>query len=138
LPHDVAVKNFLSLHKAKIARVTALAGLLTVGLVLVRGLPRPLDIELQLGPKHAEVVSVRIDYLRGGEELQWVELSFPSGAPQRVHHSVSVSEGDVQVRAELKRADGARISSSENLHAPADGTVLIQIDDSQGAAGAAR
>ncbi len=121
------LQRFYLNHKAKLARLTALAGVLTVGLLLSRNAPHEVKVQLLLGQTHREIVAVRIDYLRGGQELHGVELTFPEGAPERVNHSVSLPGGELEVRAELRKADGHAVQAVKKLEAPVQGTVLIAV-----------
>ena len=121
------LRRFFIANKTRLARLTALAGVLVVVLSLSRGVPRTVDVELLLGPAHSNYVAVRIEYLHAGEGLHGVELSFPSGAPEYVHHSVTLPAGDFEVHAEARTSDGRLVSSVEKLHAPVQGTVLIHV-----------
>ena len=114
-------------HKLRLARLTALAGVLVVGSVLLRGTPRPVEVEFDLGPEHRSFKEVRVAYLQNGEELHGVAFSFPQGAPGSVRHSVKLPAGDFEVRTELRPVHGAALASVGKLHAPSDGRVHIRI-----------
>ncbi len=122
-----SIGRLLVTHRSKLARITALAGVLTLCLVIMPAVPRPLDVEVDLGQAHQQIVEVRVSYLQSGEELQHVAFAFPQGAPLRVHHSLKVPVGDVEVYAEALRADGNIASEVARVHAPADGTVRIHV-----------
>jgi hypothetical protein len=122
-----SLRRFLLRHRARIARLTAVAGVLTVGLLVSRELPRDVDVELMLGPKHAEIVEVRIGYLQDGEELHGVALSFPKGAPARVHHKVSLPAGELEVHAEARSAHGLAAANVARLQNPAQGPLRIHV-----------
>lgn len=119
--------HVFSRHRPLAARLIALAGLAAVAAVLAPRVPRPVKVDLLLGPAHQEFVEVRVAYLQEGEELHGVAFNFPSGAPPRVHHEVSLPAGDFEVHTELRRADGRSQASTRSLHAPATGTVLIPL-----------
>ena len=124
-----ALRRFFLDHKRRLARFTALGGVLTLSFLLLPQLPRPLDVELLLGASHTQVVEVRVAYLRGGEEVQGVALAFPQGAPMRVHHSVKMTAGDLEVQAVARRADGTSLTGFARVHAPLDGTLEIRLPE---------
>jgi hypothetical protein len=119
-------------HKQRLARLTALVGVLVVGSVLLRGTPQPVDVEFDLGPEHRNFVEVRVAYLQDGEELHGVAFSFPEGAPGRVRHSVNLPEGDFEVRTQLRPIRGSALASIGKLHAPAEGRVRIRVPTDRG------
>jgi hypothetical protein len=122
----------ISAHKRRLGRLTALGGVLVVGSVLLRGTPRPVEVEFDLGPEHREFVEVRVAYLQDGEELHGVAFSFPEGAPGSVRHSVKLPEGDFEVRTELRPVRGSALASVGKLHAPSDGRVRIRVATDSG------
>jgi hypothetical protein len=124
-----AARRFLTAHRRKLARLTALAGLLTVGLLLLPEVPRSLNVELELGQAHAGFVALRVSYLRSGEELQGVSFAFPDGAPLSVHHSITVAPGDLEVRAQAWRAAGPAVLGLARVHAPVEGGVHIHFPE---------
>ena len=119
--------RMFSQHRPRLARLVGLAGIAAIAMVLAPRIPRTVDVELVLGPSLRDFVEVRVAYLQEGEELHGVAFSFPSGAPERVHHAVSLPAGDFEVRTELRRADGRSQASVRSLHAPAAGTVRIPL-----------
>lgn len=124
------LKRFFDDHRRRLARLLALGGVLTVALLVVPKIPRPVEVELQLPPGQAPLVEVRVAYLEdGGEELHSARLSFPKGAPSRVHHSAKVPAGEIEVHAKALYADGRALSSVAHVHAPAEGTVVIRLDE---------
>lgn len=122
-------RRFLLRHRARIARLTAVAGVLCVGLLLMRDMPRDVDVELALGPRHSEFVEVRIDYSKDGEPLHGVRLSFPKGAPQSVHHSVRLPAGTLEVHAEARGEHGVVASNTATIEAPVTGTLRIRVTE---------
>lgn len=123
------VRRFFLKHRRRLSRLIAVGGLLTVGLLLSRSMPREHEVEVELGPAHHEVVEVRIEYRQGRDSLHGVALSFPQGAPSRVHHSVSLPEGDFEVYARMHKRGGESLASVSRLHAPSDGTVVIRMPE---------
>jgi hypothetical protein len=122
-----AVRGIFDTHKQRLARLTALVGLLLVGLLVWRSAPQPVQIELDLGPAHQQFIELRVAYVKGGEELHGVDFSFPQGAPDRVRHLVRLPPGEFEVHTELRPAHGAWLASSEPLHTPSSGVVRIQL-----------
>jgi hypothetical protein len=120
-------RRMFEAHRPRLARLTALLGVIVVGLVLLPHVPRTVDVEFELGPSHREIVEVRVAYVKDGEELHGVSFSFPDGAPGRVRHSVSLPAGDFEVHTELRPNHGQSRGSVEKLHAPADGPVRIRL-----------
>src|SRR4051812_38344785 len=118
-------RRVFAAHRPLLSRLTALLGVAVVALVLLPHVPRKVDVELELGPSHREIVEVRVAYVKDGEELHGVSFSFPDGAPGLVRHSVSLPPGDFEVHTELRPSDGHSRGSVEKLHAPADGPVRI-------------
>jgi hypothetical protein len=115
-------------HRQRLARLTMLLGLIVVGLVLLPHVPRKVDVELELGRSHREIVEVRVTYVKDGEELHGVSFSFPHGAPGQVRHSVSLPPGDFEVHTELRPSHGQSRGSVDKLHTPADGPVRIRLE----------
>jgi hypothetical protein len=124
---DGTLRRLVQAHRQRLSRLTALAGLAIVALVLFPHVPRTVDVEFELGPAHQQIVELRVAYVRAGEELHGVMLSFPKGAPGTVHHSVSLPPGEFEVRAALRQAHGAMLASIGKLHAPAEGPVRIRL-----------
>jgi hypothetical protein len=122
-----ALRALFEKHKSRLARLTALGGILVVASVLLRGAPRQVQVVLDLGPAHRDFVEVRLAYVQEGEELHGVAFSFPNGAPSSVSHAVSLPAGDFEVRTELRPLHGAWLASVGRLHAPSDGPVRIRV-----------
>lgn len=123
-----ALRRFFEAHRKRLARLTAVAGAAVVALLLLPHVPRTVEVELELGPRHRDIVEVRVAYVQSGEELQGVSLSFPGGAPTRVRHSVRLPSGDFEVQAAVRSAQGAPRAVVGKFHAPADGPVLIRVE----------
>lgn len=117
----------LQAHKQRIARLIALSGILIVGSLLMRGVPRKVDVEFDIGPDHRNFVEIRVAYVQGGEELHGVKLSFPDGVPGSVQHSVQLPEGEFEVHTELRPERGPAVASVGRLRAPSDGRVHIRV-----------
>jgi hypothetical protein len=123
-----ALRRLFEAHRKRLARLTAVAGAAVVALVLLPHVPQTVDVELELGPAHQDIVEVRVAYVQRGEELQGVSLSFPGGAPTRVHHSVRLPPGDFEVHTALRPAQGSTRAVIGKFSAPADGPVLIRVE----------
>jgi hypothetical protein len=122
-----ALRAIFEKHKSRLARLTALGGILVVASVLLRGAPRQVQVVLDLGPAHRDFVEVRMAYVQEGEELHGVAFTFPNGAPASVRHAVSLPAGDFEVRTEVRPLHGAWLASIGRLHAPSDGPVRIRV-----------
>lgn len=114
-------------HKQRIARMIGLGGILVVASQLMRAAPRDVEVDLKLGPEHREFVEVRVAYILEGEAFHGVAFSFPEGAPKHVHHSVQLPAGEYEVHTTLRPAHGPALASIGRLHAPSDGSVVIQV-----------
>jgi hypothetical protein len=117
----------LQAHKQRIARLVGLAGVLIVASLLIRGAPRKVDVEFDLGPQHGEFVEIRVAYVQGGEELHGVSFSFPNGVPGSVQHSLQLPAGEFEVRTELRPEHGPTLASVGRLRAPSDALVHIRV-----------
>lgn len=127
---EIHVRRWLAAigpQKRRLARLSALAGVLVVGSALLRGAPRPIEVEFDLGPDHRAFVEVRVAYLQHGEALSGVAFTFPDGAPGSVRHSVKLPAGDFEVRTELRPLHGSALASSGRLHSPSEGRVRIRV-----------
>jgi hypothetical protein len=126
-----ALRAIFKRHQDRLARLTAIAGILVVGSLVLRSAPRAVQVVFDLGPKHSEFVEVRVAYVQDGEELHGVAFSFPEGAPLRVNHSVNLPAGDFEVHTELRPLHGEWLASIEHLHTPIDGPVRIRLPTGQ-------
>jgi hypothetical protein len=124
------IRRWFEAHRRRLSRLIAVAGAALVALVLQPHIPHTVDVEFDLGPAHQQFVELRVAYVRSGEELHGVMLTFPEGAPGTVHHSVSLPPGEFEVRTALRPTRGARLASVGKLHAPADSPVRIRVPTS--------
>lgn len=108
-------------HRRVLARLLLVAGGLVAAEQLLPLWPRQAELELDLGARHGEVRELRLSYLRGGEELKGVSLRYAAGAPSRVHHTVSLPQGEVELLCELRGEDGASTTHWHALQVPAEG-----------------
>jgi hypothetical protein len=116
-----------SKHRPRLARFLLVGFVLVVSSQLWPSWPRETDVAFALGHDHADVVELRISYVRGDEELHGVSFTFPKGAPGVVHHKVTLPAGDFELRCALReRAGGSRLLI-RRLHAPAT-SVRIELD----------
>lgn len=114
-------------HKARIARLIGMSGVLIVASLLIRGAPRTVDVELDLGPLHRQFVELRVAYVHEGQELHGALFTFPNGAPGSLKHSVQLPAGDFDVYTELRPQHGKILESVGRLHAPSEGLVVIRV-----------
>ena len=107
-----------------------LAFVLAVSRQLWPSWPRETDVAFALGQDHADVVELRVSYLRGDEELHGVSFSFPAGAPGVVHHKVTLPAGEFELRCELRERSGGSRTLIRRLHAPANAVRIELARDS--------
>jgi len=117
-------------HRRGLARVFLVAGVLIVVEQLAPIWPRQAELELDLGERHREVTELRLSYLQGGQELKGVSLHYAAGAPSRVHHSVSLPTGEVQLLCELRGPGGASTTRSQPLRVPTEGVLRVSAEPS--------
>jgi len=122
------VVSLLSRHRYTLARAVLVVGALVVGRELWPMIERETEVELELGPSHAEVVELRLTYLLEGEELHGVSFRFVGGAPARVKHRVSLPAGDLELHLVVQQRDGVSHVVTRRLHTPAEGRVRIRLD----------
>jgi len=122
--------TLLQTHRRQLGRWLGLAGTLLILSQLLRGAPRTVEVQLDLGPKHQRFTEVRVAYVQAGEELHAALFSFPNGAPGRLQHTVRLPAGDFEVHTELRPSHGNVVGSVEPLHAPSDEPVQIRIPES--------
>jgi hypothetical protein len=108
-----------SKHRRRLAPLVLLAFALIVSRQLLPSWPRETDVSFALGQDHADVVELRVAYLRGDEELHGVSFSFPEGAPGVVHHKVTLPAGEFELRCELRQRSGGSRTLIRRLHEPA-------------------
>ena len=119
-------------HRRGLARLLLVAGALVVAEQLLPLWPRQAELELDLGERHGEVTELRLSYLMGGEELKGVSLHYAGGAPSRVHHSVSLPSGQLELLCELRGRDGATTTHTQRLQMPAEGVLRVSAEPSWG------
>jgi hypothetical protein len=118
-----------SKHRRRLAPLLLLGFVLVVSSQLWPSWPRETDVAFALGQDHADVVELRVSYLRGDEELHGVSFSFPRGAPGVVHHKVTLPAGDFELRCELRERAGGSRTLVRRMHAPA-AAVRIELEES--------
>jgi hypothetical protein len=109
--------------------VIAVAGIAVVGVLLWSGAPREATIDYALGARHAQLVEVRIAYLRQGEEQQAARFAFPDGAPRRLLHRVRLPVGQIEAQIELHAQGGTVRRVSRSFASPFDGTLRLRVDE---------
>lgn len=112
-------------HRRLVARLVLAVGLVSIGSQLWPSWPRETELEFVLGPDHAHVVELRVEYLEHGEELHGVSFGFPEGAPPIVRHRLKLPPGVLVLRCELRERDGGSRHLTRVLKAPAVGVVRI-------------
>ena len=118
----------MAAQRHRLALCVLVVAALTLGRHAWRQLPRQVDVEFALGPKHREIVEVRVAYLLEGQEMHGVAFRYPSGAPQVIRHQVSLPAGRYGVALELRPRRGRARTLMRGLRAPADGVVRILND----------
>jgi len=119
---------FFTTHRRRLARLVLAAGVVFAALKLWPNWPRELEVEYQLGAEHSEIVEFRVAYLQGSQELQGVRFSFPEGAPDAVHHRLTLPAGTFVLRCELRDRAGTARSVTRRLNTPIEGAVRIFLD----------
>jgi hypothetical protein len=115
-------------RRRRVAPIVMIVGLLVVGGQLFGVVPRETEVRYRLGPEHGDVTSARIAYVADGEEALGARFDWHDGAPESVHHTVSLIPGRYEVRAELSGPGVAR-DVVRALTVPADGVVTIELFD---------
>jgi len=113
-------------HRRRLARFVILVGLIVVGTQIFQASPRETEIRYGLGPRHDDVVELRIAYAVEGEEAVGARFRFEDGAPRSVRHTVELHPGRYEVRADVMERGGQR-SVERALRVPADGVVHIDL-----------
>jgi len=111
--------------------VVLVVGTLVVARQLWPMVSRDTEVELELGPSHAQVVELQITYLLEGEELHGVNFRFSNGAPASVRHRVSLPPGELELHCVLRTRSGASHLITRHLSTPADGLVRIFLADAE-------
>jgi len=122
-----SVLALLRPHKRQFGRLVGIAGVLIVSSQVLRGAPRTVQVELELGPEHRNFVEVRVGYVQAGQELHAVAFNFPAGAPDRLQHTVRLPAGDIEVHTELRPEHGKILGSAFHLHSPSEELVRIRV-----------
>jgi hypothetical protein len=117
--------RLLRQHRRALARVILVVGTLVVVRQLLPAVTRETEIELELGPSHAQVVEVHLTYLLEGEELHGVSFRFTNGAPAHLRHRVSLPSGDLELECLLRDRNGVAHVVTRRLRTPAGGMIRI-------------
>jgi hypothetical protein len=116
-------------HRARIASLVMIAGVIVVGLEISRTGPQDVDVALPIGAGHDDVTQVDVAYLEDGDLVRRVSLRFPEGAPSEVRDTVELAPGSYDVSVDLRRDDGSAESRAGRLDAPADGVVRVVLHE---------
>lgn len=119
--------EWMRTHRRRWAPALAIVGALVVGRELMDGTPREVDVELPLGPEHADVRRVDVSYLESDELVHHVSLRYPEGAPESLRHTVELAPGSYVVAVDLEHEGGATESREGRLEAPAEGRVRVHL-----------
>jgi hypothetical protein len=114
-------------HRRRWARLVLGLGLVVLATRLWPSWPRETQLEYVLGPDHAEVVELRVDFVDHGEALHGVRFGFPDGAPASVRHHLTLPAGELLLRCQLRARDGHSRLLTRRLRAPAPGVVRIAL-----------
>jgi hypothetical protein len=118
------VRRLLGNRRA-ISRVVLLCAVLFVGLRIWPSIPHKTDIVFDFGPDHKKIVELRIDYLYEGEAHSGTILHYPSGAPSRVRHRVSLPYGTYRIVIEARQRNRRTKTFVRSLRVPADTVARI-------------
>jgi len=116
-------------NRRRVAPLVLVVAALTVGGVVFRAYPRDVRIRYSLGPDHARVHDLWLSYRAAGELVRAAHFHYEDGAPERVFHTVELSDGRYTVAAELRGPD-LRRDVTRALVAPAEGRVRIRLYES--------
>jgi len=120
--------DFWLKYRKRLAPFVILVGLVVVGGTVFDASPRETEIRYDLGPGHGEVREARIVYVTEGEEVKGVRFQWDDGAPPSLRHTVELSPGRYDIRADVVGRGGPR-SIRRALRVPADGVVRIDLFD---------
>lgn len=120
------VRAIFERHRKRLARLVLVTAVLLVGLSIWSEVPREAALEIALGETHADVLELRISYLRDGEAYQGVRFDFPAGAPRRVQHTVSLPSGPFDVQLDLVRRGERFQRTVHRLQMPVEGLVRLR------------
>ena len=115
-------------HRQRAAPLVLLIGLLVVGGTVFEASPRETEIRYDLGPEHRGIETARIAYLLDGDEVLGARFSFEEGAPASLRHTVDLSPGRYEVKAEL-RGPGMSRDLSRVIEVPAEGLLRVDVGD---------
>jgi hypothetical protein len=117
----------LTRQRARISRMVFFAGLVAVFLYLAPYVPRDTQIMLDLGARHAEVLSLDLTYSLGADDLRTATLTYPNGAPRNVRHDVRLPVGDISLATRCTYRDGRALDQTRRFSTPADAAVHIEL-----------
>ena len=100
-------RRLASRYRRQFSALVLVAGSLVVGRQLYALVPHTTEVVIDLGPRHAEVVELRLHYLAGGEPLRSVRYAHPEGAPERVHDQLRSQPGTLELESLLVLRDGS-------------------------------
>jgi hypothetical protein len=113
-------------HRQRLAPLVVLIGLIVIGGIIFEASPRETEIRYDLGPSHRDIETARIAYLLDGDEVLGARFRFDDGAPEALRHTVELSPGRYEVKAELRGRAVSR-DLSRVIRLPADGVVRVDV-----------
>lgn len=119
--------EWMRTHRRRWAPALAIVAALVVGREVLGATPREVDVELPLGPTHADLRQVDVSFLEADELVHHVSLRYPEGAPESVRHRVELAPGSYVVAVDLVHEGGATESREGRLDAPAEGRVRVHL-----------
>jgi hypothetical protein len=118
---------FVTRHQRRLARLVLVMGAAYAGLELWPSWPREAEIEFLLGTSHADVVELRVAYVKDEQALHGVTFTFPQGAPAQVRHRVTLPAGTFVAHCELFRRAGGPREVTRVFQVPTAGPVRIPL-----------
>jgi hypothetical protein len=112
-------------RRRRLAPLFLLLGLAVVGKFAYEELPRETEVRFVMPSPHVQ--ALRVVYSLGGEFYGGLERHFPSGAPEVVGHTPSLSAGRYDLAIELTVDDGGITRLHRTLEVPSEGPARIPL-----------
>jgi hypothetical protein len=120
-----AARTFYSRNRRRLSALVLIVGALVVGQKLSVLVPRTTEVVLDLGPRHAEVVELRLSYQAAGEALRSVRYSHPEGAPARVRDQVRSHVEQLELESVLVLRDGSSLAREHQFATSLEHTITL-------------
>jgi len=122
------LRYFPADRRRRFAPLFLVLGLAVVGKFAHEELPRDQELRFEVPPEAApEIEALRVIYTQEGEFYGGLERHFPSGAPEVVGHTPSLSAGRYDLAIELVRDDGGITHLQRSFEIPSEGPVRISL-----------